>query len=41
VRLDHAALRSLPTELYIFGKWEVARVNIDYHVEIEAACTAP
>jgi transposase len=33
-RLDHPALRPLPLEPFIYGEWAVARVNIDYHVEI-------
>lgn len=33
-RLDQPALRPLPSEPFIYGEWEVARVNIDYHVEI-------
>jgi transposase len=33
-RLDQPALRPLPSEPFIYGEWQVARVNIDYHVEI-------
>jgi len=33
-RLDQPALRPLPAEPFIYGEWAVARVNIDYHVEI-------
>jgi transposase len=33
-RLDHPALRPLPAEPFVYGEWAVARVNIDYHVEI-------
>jgi transposase len=33
-RLDYPVLRPLPAEPFIYGEWEVARVNIDYHVEI-------
>jgi transposase len=33
-RLDQPALRPLPPEPFIYGEWQVARVNIDYHVEI-------
>jgi transposase len=33
-RLDQPALRPLPAEPFIYGEWQVARVNIDYHVEI-------
>jgi transposase len=34
-RLDRPALKPLPAEPFIFGEWKKARVNIDYHVEIE------
>jgi transposase len=34
-RIDRPALRPLPTEAFIYGEWKAARVNIDYHVEIE------
>ena len=34
-RLDRPALRPLPTERYEFATWRQARVNIDYHVELE------
>lgn len=30
--LDKPALKPLPAERYSYGDWEVARVNIDYHV---------
>jgi transposase len=33
-RLDRPALRPLPPEPFLYGEWKVARVNIDYHVEI-------
>lgn len=33
-RLDRPALRPLPTEPFVYGEWKVARVNIDYHVEV-------
>jgi len=33
-RLDQPALRPLPLEPFIYGAWHVARVNIDYHVEL-------
>src|SRR5262245_5119993 len=32
--LDQPALRPLPAEPFIYGEWAIARVNIDYHVEI-------
>ena len=34
-QLDRPALRPLPAERYVFAQWKKARVNIDYHVEIE------
>jgi len=34
-RLDQIALRSLPTERFTYGDWKTARVNIDYHVEVD------
>jgi transposase len=33
-RLDQLALRPLPTEPFVYGEWQRARVNIDYHVEV-------
>jgi transposase len=33
--LDQPALRPLPTEVYDLASWKKARVNIDYHIEIE------
>jgi transposase len=33
--LDRPALRPLPAERYVFAAWKRARVNIDYHVEVE------
>ena len=34
-RLDRPALRPLPAEPFVYGEWKFARVNIDYHVEID------
>ena len=34
-QLDRPALRPLPPERYVFAQWKKARVNIDYHVEVE------
>jgi len=34
-QLDHPALKPLPATRYQFGEWETARVNIDYHIEVE------
>jgi transposase len=33
--LDRPALKPLPVERYQFGEWKIARVNIDYHVEVD------
>lgn len=34
-QLDKPALRPLPCERYQYGEWKSARVNIDYHVEVD------
>src|SRR5262249_42873721 len=33
--LDRPALRPLPVQPYAYAEWKLARVNIDYHVEVE------
>lgn len=33
--LDRPALRPLPAQRYEFAEWKKARVNIDYHVEVD------
>lgn len=33
-QVEKAVLRPLPKERFLFGSWKVAKVNIDYHVEI-------
>ena len=33
--LDRPALRPLPASAYEYATWKTARVNIDYHVEVE------
>lgn len=33
--LDAPALRGLPSERFTFAEWKLARVNIDYHVDVE------
>lgn len=33
-QLDRPVLRPLPSEPFTYGEWKVARVNIDYHVEL-------
>ncbi len=35
LRLDQPALRPLPSQAFVFGEWKFAKVNIDYHVELE------
>jgi transposase len=34
-RVDQPALRSLPAERFVYTEWRHARVNIDYHVDVE------
>jgi len=34
VELDRPALKALPADRYQFAEWKIARVGIDYHVEI-------
>jgi transposase len=34
-RLDRPALRPLPAEPFTYGEWKTAKVNIDYHVELD------
>ena len=33
-RLDRLALRPLPVEPFVYAEWKLARVNVDYHVEL-------
>jgi transposase len=33
--LDRPVLRPLPAQPYVYAEWKQARVNIDYHVEVE------
>jgi transposase len=33
--LDQPALRPLPAQPYVFADWKKARVNLDYHVEVD------
>ncbi len=35
--LDRPALRPLPAERYEYAQWRKARVNIDYHIQVEHA----
>jgi transposase len=32
---ERPVLRALPTERYSYGEWKIAKVNIDYHIEID------
>jgi len=34
-QLDRPALKPLPARPYVFATWKKARVNIDYHIEVE------
>src|SRR5215472_11038639 len=34
-RFDQRALRPLPTERFVYTEWRHARVNLDYHVELD------
>lgn len=34
-RLDKPALRALPDTPYEYAEWHIARVGIDYHVEVQ------
>ncbi|MFQ5598883.1 MAG: IS21 family transposase, partial [Nitrospiria bacterium] len=33
--LDLPAMKPLPSQRYVYAEWKKARVNIDYHVEVE------
>jgi transposase len=35
LRLDRPALRPLPASPFVDGVWKLAKVNVDYHVEVE------
>src|SRR3954464_7401326 len=35
-QIDRPALKSLPTEPYVFSEWRTCRVAIDYHIEAAA-----
>jgi len=35
VKLDQPVLRPLPDSPFVFAEWKFAKVNIDYHVELE------
>lgn len=34
-RIDKPALAALPAEAFTYAEWKVARLNIDYHVEVD------
>ncbi len=34
-QLDRPVLKPLPAQRYVFATWKKARVNIDYHIELE------
>jgi transposase len=34
-RLDRPHLKALPSEPFTYGEWKTARVNIDYHVQLD------
>ena len=34
-RIDKPALAALPSEAFTYGEWKTARLNIDYHVEVD------
>ena len=34
-RLDKPALMALPSEAFTYAEWKTARLNIDYHVEVD------
>ena len=34
-RVDQPALRALPSEPFVYAEWKKARLNIDYHAEID------
>ncbi len=34
-RIERSVLKPLPTERFVYGAWGRAKVNVDYHVEVE------
>lgn len=34
-QVDQSALKPLPTQPFVFGHWKSAKVNVDYHIEVE------
>jgi hypothetical protein len=39
--LDRSALRPLPLEPFVYGEWKYARVNTDYHVDLDGRYSVP
>jgi len=37
-RLDQPVLHPLPATPFVYGEWKLARVNVDYHVDLHAHC---
>jgi transposase len=35
LRLDRPALHALPRDPFTYGQWKYAKINVDYHIEIE------
>ena len=35
VQLEQPVLRPLPAEPYVYAEWKLARVNVDYHIELD------
>lgn len=34
-QVDKPALKALPAQAFVFGQWKTAKVNLDYHIEVE------
>lgn len=34
-QIDQPALKPLPTQPFVFARWKTAKVNFDYHIEVE------
>ena len=34
-KIERQALRPLPADAFTYGEWKTARINIDYHVEVD------
>ena len=34
--VDYPAMRPLPVDRYVFTEWKKARVNLDYHIEVDS-----